>query len=165
MPVLTIYRGYPGSGKKEVAQEKASREGGILVDRDTIRKMHFGKTWGLKRRQEQTVSESYHTIISNNLKHGTNVHVTDTNLNQDSLVEMVKVGLEAGAKVVVHDVETTPLECVKRMHLRREMFGTGEHTVPDKVIWDMARRYPMPWPVAISLVEDEETKMFSVVAH
>lgn len=162
MLTLTLYRGYPGSGKKHQAYLNAEFQGGVVIDRDTIRKMHFGKYWGLKRKQEETVSRSQDIMIESAIKHGSHVHVPDTNLNPENVKRLINLGLRLGVHVKIVDVETPAIDCVKRMYNKRLQ---GEQSVPDKVIWDMARRYPMPWPQIITLSEDESSGLFVAIGH
>lgn len=162
MLTLKIYRGYPGSGKSTIARQNISIDGGVMIERDQLRLMLFNKAWGLKRRQEETVTKAQYALIEAAIKHGSHVHISDTNLNPETIKPLINLGLRLGVDVKIVDVETPALECVKRNHKR---LAEGLRGVPAKVIWDMERRYPQPWPLITSLIEDEETKLFSVVAH
>lgn len=159
---LTLYRGYPGSGKSTIARQNIESDGGVMIERDQLRLMLFNKAWGLKRRQEETVTKAQHALIEAAIGHGSNVHISDTNLNPETMKPLINLGLRLGVHVRILDVDTPALECVKRNHKRH---AEGGRSVPSKVIWDMDRRYPQPWPLIASLIENEETKLFSVVAH
>lgn len=162
MLTLFIYRGYPGSGKSTEARANIAKDGGVMIERDQLRMVLFNKAWGLKRRQEETVTLAQHAIIERAIGHGSNVHVSDTNLNPDTIKPLINLGLRLGVQVKIIDIDTPAIECVKRNHKRH---AEGERSVPSKVIWDMQRRYPQPWPLIASLIEDEETKLFSVLVH
>jgi predicted kinase len=144
MLTLTLYRGYPHAGKRTRAMAEIERTGGVCIERDEIRNMLFGKYWGLKRKQEETVTLAQYALIRAAIGHGSNVHISDTNLNMDTIMGFVKLGQELGVQVRIVDLYTTALECVKRNFARLE---EGKRGVPTKAIWDMAKRYPMPWPV------------------
>lgn len=162
MLTLTLYRGYPGSGKSTLARAASAETGGVHIERNEIRNMLFGKYWGLKRKQEETVTLAQYALIKAALGHGSNVYVSDTNLNPDTMKGLVQLGLDCGVSVKIVDVTTTALECANRNYKRVE---NGTRGVPTKAIWDMARKYPMPWPGIVSLNYSHEQDILSVVAH
>jgi predicted kinase len=162
MLTLTLYRGYPGSGKSTEAKRRVEMQGGVRIERDELRKMLFNKFSGLKRKQEELVTETQYLLIERMLKYGSNVHVSDTNLNPDTIKNLVDLGVRLGVRVEIVDVETPAIECVRRNFQRR---SEGKRNVPDKVIWDMARRYPLPFPQVITLDYNEETGWVSAIGH
>ena len=123
---LTLYRGYPGSGKSTIARRNISIDGGVMIERDQLRLMLFNKAWGLKRRQEETVTNAQHAFIEAAIKHGSNVHISDTNLNPKTITPLINLGLRLGVQVKIFDVETPALECVKRNHKRLADGERGE---------------------------------------
>lgn len=159
---MYIYRGYPGSGKTTLARANAEETGGVLIERDILRHMLFGKYWGLKRRQEETVTLTQHAIIEGALRHGSNVHVADTNLNLDTIKGLIKVGEMLGAHIVLMDVCTPANECISRdMKRKRE----GQRFVGPEVINNFAKKYPMPWPAVLSMNYNEDTDKVELVKH
>jgi predicted kinase len=160
MVSMHLYRGYPGSGKSTMARKNADLTGGVLIERDIIRFMLFGKYWGLKRKQEETVTLTQHAIIEGALRHGSNVHIADTNLNLDTIKGLIKVGQKMGAQIAIHDITTPVHECIERDMQRK---AEGGRYVGGGAIRGMAERYPMPWPVVLDLQHDEKTDMVKVV--
>lgn len=162
MLTLTLYRGYPGSGKSTEAKARVERMGGVRIERDELRKMLFNKWSGLKRKQEELVTETQFLLIERMLKYGSNVHVSDTNLNLDTINALVNLGVGLGVKVEIVDINTPAIECVRRNFQRRE---EGKRNVPDKVIWDMARKHPLPFPQIITLDYNDETGLVAAIGH
>jgi predicted kinase len=159
---LFIYRGYPGSGKSTEARANADLTGGVLIERDAIRHMLFGKYWGLKRRQEETVTLAQYELIKAAIGHGSNVHIADTNLRLETATGLVELGQSLGAHVIIMDIKTSANECISRdMKRKRE----GGRYVGSKVILDFARKYPMPWPAIVSMNYNEETAKVELVKH
>lgn len=162
MVSMHLYRGYPGSGKSTEARINADLTGGVLIERDVIRFMLFGKYWGLKRKQEETVTLTQHAIIAGAMKHGSNVHIADTNLNLDTIKALVKLGQDLNARIAIHDITTPVHECIRRDLQRKQ---EGGRYVGAKVISNFALKYPMPWPAVISMNYNEETDKVELVKH
>lgn len=154
MVSMHIYRGYPGSGISTEARNNADLTGGVVIERNVVRHMLFGKYWGLKRKQEETVTITQHTIIEGALRHGSNVHVADTNLNTDTVKRLVKLAEKMGAQVAIHDVLTPVHVCIER-DLQRK--AEGGRYLGGGAIRGMAARYPMPWPAVITMNYNETT--------
>lgn len=151
---MYIYRGYPGSGKSTQARANADLTGGVMIERDAIRFMLFGKYWGLKRRQEETVTLAQHELIKAAIGHGSNVHIADTNLRMETVQTLVDLGQQLGVHIVIMDIKTSANECISRDMKRKR---DGERYVGAKVIQDFAHKYPMPWPAVITMNYNETT--------
>jgi predicted kinase len=159
---MHIYRGYPGSGISTEARINADLAGGVVIERNVIRFMLFGKYWGLKRKQEETVTLTQHAIITGAMKHGSNVHIADTNLNIATIKSLVKLGQDMGARIAIHDITTPIHECIARDLQRKQEGGRylGGHAIRK-----FGERYPMPWPAVLSMNYNEETDKVELVKH
>lgn len=132
MLVITI--GVPGSGKTSYCREQAEKDGGILVGRDHIRHMAFGKFHGLTTAEENEVTKIQHGMIISALARGTTCWVDDTNLNKSSIRQFAAIAMEQGAQFEVKVMDTPLDECIARDKVR-------DRTVGEKVIRKMANRH------------------------
>lgn len=131
--ILIVTRGIPGSGKSYWAEQwvAESPENRRKVERDDLRKLHFGKYGGLSDIEEDFVTRVQHSIIRNLLALDYSVVVSDTNLNS---VQVFKdMAMVQGCKFEVK-VFDTPLDVCLQRNAQRE------RVVPEEVIIKMQKR-------------------------
>lgn len=142
MNKIIILQGLPASGKSTWARQYVQDHwpGWIRVNKDDIRKMlHTGK-WS--KESEKEVLRIRDFIITDALLSlpSKSVIVDDTNFEQkhiDAIIEIAKI--MDGTEIEVKTFNVDPKECIKRNALRPE-----SERVPEKVIWDMYKRYVAP---------------------
>lgn len=116
VPVLTVTRGLPASGKSTWARgqvEEARHSSGrlALVDRDSIRDM-LGLTFG---QDESLVTAIEMNTVRDALKSGADVIVHDTNLRAQYVRRFVDLAVETGSTFAVKDFTDVSVdECVRR---------------------------------------------------
>lgn len=140
--MLRLMRGYPGSGKTTqalqwVAEDEANRR---RVNRDDIRFMTFGRYTNV---DEQEVTRIQRGIVEGHLRKRRDVVIDDTNLKVRNVKNWIQVAYRHAHQVEIIDVDTESWECKKRNWARE---NRGERFVPDSVIENMVKRYPLPWP-------------------
>jgi predicted kinase len=147
MTKLIITRGYPGSGKTTRAREwvtDLTDENHVgpwraRVNRDDLRASLFGASGVLSWEREQAITKAQQNNVRNLLRTGYDVIVDDTNLRLRFARAWADLALEEGAEFEVWDI-TTPVDaCVAHDRLR-------DRTVGERVIREIAQRFPMPWP-------------------
>lgn len=144
--ILTITRGYSGSGKTTHAEDYAANNadmGAVIVSRDEIRARVFGaegKTV-LSDKQEKQVTKIEQEFVRSALRANKSVVVHDTNLVLRYARQWANIAEDEGALFRVWDLEVDVEECVRRNAARDE-----EDRVPEEVIRKQAKRWPFPWP-------------------
>jgi len=144
---LLILKGLPGSGKTTWAREfvKTNKDW-VRINRDDLRNMR-GEYWVPK--QERIITDWEDNCIRGSLRHGHNVILDATNLNQDRNKARVD-GLKAGfpeLKVEYKFFNVPVEECIKRDLIRPNSVG-------EKVIWGMYNKYLKPAQVVYTEVID-----------
>lgn len=156
MTTLTIVRGLPGSGKTTWA----SREPGVRVSRDDLRKAMFGTRdqsyyarTDLRQCEDQVTKVEYDTI-KNLLKAGVNVIADATNLPVRRCRELMRLAEATGADVTEQVFNTDVETCV-----RRQVGRPTDEQVPEQVIRKMWERYVRggihPLPETSNLLQNE----------
>lgn len=152
-PEMVIYRGLPASGKTTrarawVAKDPANR---ARVNRDDLRAMlHDGVYLG--HDTEKRVRVARDRLIRGLLDQGVSVACDDTNLQQKTARDLVKLARFSGAHVRVSDLTEVDVElCVLRDWERGQK---GERAVGEQVIREMNAKFlagknlPLPSPLA-----------------
>jgi predicted kinase len=144
VPIFTITRGLPGSGKTTWARQQP---GAVRVNRDELRQMLHGGPLGVGWAEVQ-VTVAQRAQIEALLRAGANVICDDTNLRARVARELAELGLRCGAEVVFREFTDVPLdECI-----RRDAERPAEVRVGEEVIRTMFQRYlsgrslPLPVP-------------------
>lgn len=143
MSKLYITRGIPGSGKTTWASEKLKEvglPGAMVTERDMLRQELGFVPLGAKgigtHEDEKQVSKVQHERVRAALKMGLTVIVSDTNLRDKVLRELIGIAEDEGAEVHVKDFRDVPLDvCKERNNLR------GENKVPDHVMDNMHQKF------------------------
>jgi len=117
---LTLTRGIPASGKTEWAKawvkEAPNR---VRVNRDELRRMLHGVSFGLDYAQEQNITAIQQNIVKTALADGKHVVVDDTNLR----ARYVKEWMTYHPEVVFVDFPTPMDEAIARDKLRDNPVG------------------------------------------
>jgi predicted kinase len=134
MPTFVIGRGLPGSGKTTRARAVVAQDpdSWVRLNRDDFRVMGHGRRTG-RRSQEDQVTVVQHAGIRAALTAGYNVVVDDVNLNPAVFQELVRIGVDCGARVDVGtlDLRGVPLGvCHANNQLR---FGTDQFVPPEEI--------------------------------
>ena len=143
MTSLKITRGYPGSGKSTWALGMEMCEY-VRVNRDSIRQQVFGLDGKgiLTPKQENEVTKLEVALVEAALNAGKNVVVDATHLRQKYAVQWADLAEKHGVGFAVEDFRVDVEECVRRNALR-----PADEQVPEQVIRDMAKRFPInSWP-------------------
>ena len=142
MPVLTVTKGLPGSGKTTWATEDLTRDGNsVRVNRDDLRAMlHRGMKWSYGR--EKFTKRVQTVAVRAMLESGVNVIVDDTNLLGSGTdrwktfideLNRERLAKDQGSKphsFEVKDFTDMPLsECVKRDMLRKPPAQVGRGVI------------------------------------
>lgn len=136
MTKLTLCRGLPGSGKSTWAREQiAAAEPGqiVSVSRDSIGRMLHGTRMHTTVTEGQ-ITRTQHALITELLRHGTDVIVDDTNLRMRTLRDLADVGWRCNADVAVEEFGATLDECIARDAER-------DHPIGETALRRMATRY------------------------
>ena len=145
MTTLTITRGLPGSGKTTWAR---TQRGHVRVNRDDLRRMLHGGPL-LTGWAETQVTLAQHAQVAALLRAGVNVICDDTNLRRHTLRDLVRVGRECGAEVVIRDFTDVPVDvCVARDAARPADERVGEETIRGMYQRYLAGRAPDGTPKA-----------------
>lgn len=146
MTELHITRGLPGSGKSTFAHAWVSEDPShrANITRDDLRTMLHNGVWS--QATEPTVITSRNILVATLLRRGISVIVSDTNLPNSVVRDLMNIAASESATVVIQDFTNVSVEdCLYRNNLR-------EDAVPDEVIGSMYRRYlagkpyPLPTP-------------------
>ena len=143
MTVLRITRGFPASGKSTWALGMEMCEY-VRVNRDSIRQQVFGLDGKgiLTPKQENEVTKLEVALVEAALNAGKNVVVDATHLRQKYAVQWADLAEKHGVGFAVEDFRVDVEECVRRNALR-----PADEQVPEQVIRDMAKRFPInSWP-------------------
>lgn len=153
---LTIMRGYSGSGKSTLARAMIRDEGAdVRVSRDDIRAMLTGSNVKtvLDQEGETLVTKIEEKAVRDALRRNLYVVVDDTNLRLKYARRWADVAVQEGAGWQVWDVTTDAETCMTQNEWR-------SNGVPESVIMDQARRFPMPWPEVTPSVQKEVFKPY-----
>lgn len=139
-PQLSLYRGLPGSGKStdarkyqlERAKTSNRQASVVIVERDIIRREldPSGQDWYTKEFEER-VTELHRLRIRANLEAKNDVLVSDTNLPNRSVKQLIELGVRSGADVEIVDLRNIPLERVLARNFQRQ--GTSKYVDPDYI--------------------------------
>ena len=143
MTSLTITRGLPASGKSTWALGMEMCEY-VRVNRDSIRQQVFGLDGKgiLTPKQENEVTKLEVALVEAALNAGKSVVVDATHLRQKYAVQWADLAEKHGVSFHVVDFPVDADECVRRNAGRRVV-----EQVPEQVIRDMAKRFPVhSWP-------------------
>ena len=143
MTSLKITRGYPSSGKSTWALGMEMCEY-VRVNRDSIRQQVFGLDGKgiLTPKQENEVTKLEVALVEAALNAGKSVVVDATHLRQKYAVQWADLAEKHGVLFQVVDFPVDADECVRRNAGRRVV-----EQVPEQVIRDMAKRFPVhSWP-------------------
>lgn len=151
MATMTIYRGFPASGKTTAARKAVAKSphDTVEINRDNTRELigvvgKFGNT-----HQENLVTEINSAILSDCLKEGKNIIVSDTNLRVRYVKNYVRQALIHNYIIDIVDFNDVPLEeLVARDNGRKDSVG-------EEVIRDMWRKFPYSrWKSADSIISE-----------
>lgn len=139
---LVITRGYPGSGKTTYARQWVAEDEGNRrrVNRDDLRFSLFGRYTDV---DEGAVTKAQRALVETFLRQRKDVIVDDTNLRLRTVKDWVHLANRHAHQVAIVDMVTGVEESILRAMDRA---ATGGREVPESVIRDFAKRYPMPWP-------------------
>ena len=139
MTSLTITRGLPASGKSTWALGMG-KCGYVRVNRDSIRQQVFGLDGKgiLSPKQENEVTKLEVALVEAALNAGRSVVVDATHLRQRYAVQWADLAEKHGVSFRVVDFPVDVDECVRRNALRH-----ADEQVPEHVIRDMAKRFPV----------------------
>lgn len=144
--MLTLLRGYSGSGKSTIARDIAAASSDtIIVSRDTIRAQMTGSVikQALSHEREEQVTKIEHAQVETALKAGLHVIVDNTNLKASFARQYLNIAADLGVSWNVIDFKTPLDECLARNAARPEI-----ERVPESVIRTQAKRFPIEkWPV------------------
>jgi len=141
MSRVIILQGLPASGKSTWARQYVQDHwpNWIRVNKDELRRMLHASKWS--KATEQEVLRIRDFIITDSLSStpSKNIIVDDTNFEPKHIEAITKIAEPIGAKIEVKTFNVDPKECAKRNALRSEF-----ERVPEKIIWDMYKRYIAP---------------------
>ena len=147
MAKLICVRGFSASGKSTLAKKLAGEIGGVVVNRDYLRKMSLGEWWTGKSEDENRITLIEKAAVKSLLQSGVSTVVDATHLAPQFLRKWAKLAGQLNVGFEVIDVRTDVEECVLRDLRRME---NGERYVGEKVIRDQAKRFPMEkWPKVV----------------
>lgn len=144
MTSLTITRGLPASGKSTWVKQMARWYDFVLVNRDSIRQQAFGLEGKgvLSPKQESEVTKLEVALVEAALRAGKSVVVDATHLRQKHAVQWADLAEKHGVDFFVGDFKVGVEECIRRNRER-----PSRERVPDDVIRNMAKRFPIhSWP-------------------
>ena len=144
MTSLTITRGLPASGKSTWAKQMARWYDFVLVNRDSIRQQAFGLDGKgvLSPKQENEVTKLEVALVEAALNAGRSVVVDATHLRQKYAIQWADLAEKHGVDFAVEDFKVDVEECIRRNQER-----PSRERVPDDVIRNMAKRFPVhSWP-------------------
>ncbi len=138
MPTLTITRGLPAAGKTTWAKQRLAADAprGARVNRDDLRRVMHGRLIGANWAERQ-VTAAQHAAVEALLRAGVDVFCDDTNLKTRVVREFAEIAARSGARFVVEDFTTVPLEVC----LERDAGRPAEERVGEVVIRDMWQRF------------------------
>jgi len=150
---LTCMRGYSGAGKSHLARELADGLGGVVVNRDSLRKMLFNSFWTGDPEDEARVTIAEEAQVRALVEAGISVVIDATHLAPQFLRKWAKLAGQSGVDFRVQDVRTDVELCLQRDEWRAQ---AGERSVGRDVILQQAKRFPMnKWP-AVTAAEPME---------
>lgn len=117
MTVLKIYRGVPASGKST----EAANSGAVVVNRDSIRFMMFGKYWGV---DEGIITDAENAMIESSLRAGNDTIVDATNLVTRHLRTKLSIAARHGATVEYVDFPIDLATAIERDAQRERKVGS-----------------------------------------
>ena len=144
MTSLTITRGLPASGKSTYVRQLERDSGYVRVNRDEIRSRAFGLDGKgvLSPKQEDKVTKLETALVEAALNAGKNVVVDATHLRQKYAIQWADLAEKHGVDFFVEDFKVDVEECIRRNQER-----PSRERVPDDVIRNMAKRFPIhSWP-------------------
>ncbi len=142
---LVLTRGLPASGKSTWAKKWLSESSltRTRVNRDNLRYETYGSYWfgtGDKAsRMEDNITKIQHGKIREALKAGFSVVVDDTNLNLNSLQQLVDIAKEFKGKVQLR-IEDFPVEIDELIRRDANRINQGQRGVGSDVIRMFAER-------------------------
>lgn len=135
--MLTMTKGLPASGKSTWAKDLVLRSNGgwKRVNKDDLRAMiDAGKHSNEREKEILAIRDD---IIAYHLSHGHSVVVDDTNLSPTHEGTLRTLAKLHSVPFDIKDFTDVPFgECIKRNRMR-----TDKEPVPEKVIFDMWKRY------------------------
>lgn len=145
---LYILRGLMGCGKSTKAREIQRESGGRIVERDQIRMMLYGRYDGC---DEMKVTNVQMGLIEEGLRMGEDVIVSDMNLRQKYVTNLIKLARKHGAEYEIVDMSNVTLQTCLRQNenMNRRLEGKN---VPEDVIFSTYNKfikgkgYPLPVP-------------------
>jgi predicted kinase len=151
MPVLTITRGLPASGKTTWAKQRLATDAlrAARINRDDMRRVMHGGLVGANWAERQ-VGIAQRAAVEALLRAGVDVFCDDTNLRARVVREFATLAASCGAEFVVRDFTDVPLEvCLERDALRPADERVGEDVI--RGMWQRflaGRALPLPLPPA-----------------
>lgn len=124
IPKLIILRGLPASGKTTWVNEQLKDKEGLIVSRDTIRKM-MGPLDEWTTFKEERVRQMRDFMIIEGLKKKFDVYVDDTNITGEHVRHFEQIVEEAhvDAKLETKEFNTSVVECIRRDSERGNSVG------------------------------------------
>lgn len=142
MAVLWVTRGLPGSGKTSWALRQIDKispsEEIVRVNRDDLREMLFTSV-DYTPCQEKVVTTSQRSQVTELLRQGISVIVDDTNLPWERIKSWRSLARRVHAGIIVVDFPADVDTCRANIAAR---VSEGGRDVPEKVVRDMAKRWP-----------------------
>lgn len=145
---LYILRGLMGCGKSTKARQIQIESGGRIVERDQIRMMLYGSYTDC---DEMKVTNVQMSLIEEGLRMSENVIVSDMNLRQKYVTNLIKLAMKHGTDYEIVDMTNVTLQTCLRQNENLDRRIDGKN-IPEDVIFSTYNKfikgkgYPLPVP-------------------
>src|SRR5678815_429419 len=134
---MVIFRGLPGSGKSTRAREMQAKMGGVLAERDAIRFALFGRYYDV---DEDMVTRVQTDMITDALRRGENVFISDMNLRNQYVTRFIKMANEHQEPYTIIDMTDVPLSTCLTQNHGADRVEAGKVLDEDKIV-ELHRRF------------------------